>query len=98
MFIKHKDNLSQVQNILVDAGYAGEKFASPVSEILECSVEVVKRNKLHIFKVIPKSWVVERSFSWLDKCRRLWKNCERYLNTSIQMVALAFAVLIIKRL
>ena len=38
------------------------------------------------FKVIPKRWVVERSFAWLEKCRRLWKNCERKLNTSLHMV------------
>lgn len=98
MFIKYQDDLSQVQNILVDAGYTGNKFSNSVAEILGCSVEVVKRNELHVFKVIPKRWVVERSFSWLDKCRRLWKNCERYLNTSLQMVVLAFAVLLVKRL
>ena len=98
MLKKYQDDLSQVQNILVDAGYTGEKFANSVSEILGCNVEVVKRNELHVFKVIPKRWVVERSFSWLDKCRRLWKNCERYLNTSLQMVVIAFAVLLVKRL
>jgi hypothetical protein len=31
---------------------------------------------------MPKRWVVERSFAWLEKCRRLWKNCERKLETS----------------
>ena len=62
------------------------------------SVEVVKRNELHTFVVLPKRWVVERSFAWLEKCRRPWKNCERKLNTSLQMVVLAFAVLILKRL
>ena len=98
MLKKYNYNLSQVQNILVDAGYAGEKFANSVSEILGCTVEVVKRNEMHVFKVIPKRWVVERSFSWLDKCRRLWKNCERYLNTSLQMMVLAFSVLLVKRL
>ena len=35
----------------------------------------------------------DRSFAWLEKCRRLWKNCERKLNTSLQMVVLAFMVL-----
>ena len=45
------------------------------------------------FVVLPKRWVVERSFAWLEKCRRLWKNCERKLNTSLQMVVLAFTVL-----
>lgn len=98
MLIKHHDNLSQVQNILVDAGYAGEKFANSVSEILGCTVEVAKRSDVHSFKVIPKRWIVERSFSWLDKCRRLWKNCERYLHTSLQMIVLAFSVLLLKRL
>jgi transposase len=98
MFIKHHDNLSRVKNILVDAGYTGAKFANSTSEILGCNVEVVKRSKLHTFEVIPRRWVVERSFSWLDKCRRLWKNCERYLETSLQMMVLAFAVLLVKRL
>ena len=76
MLKKHNDNLSQVQNILIDAGYAGEKFANLVYKILGCTVEVVKRSEMGIFKVIRKRWVVERSFSWLDKFRRLWKNCE----------------------
>ena len=49
MLKKHNDNLSQVQNILVDAGYAGEKFANSVSEILGCTVEVVKRSEMHTF-------------------------------------------------
>ncbi|UIP92888.1 transposase [Wolbachia endosymbiont of Anopheles demeilloni] len=48
---------------------------------------------------VAKRWVVERSsFAWLQKCRRLWKNCERKLNTSLQMVVLAFAALLLKRL
>ena len=60
-------------------------------------VQVAKRNELHTFAVIPKRWVVERSFSWLEKCRRLWKNCERRLNSSLQLVHLAFLVLLLKR-
>ncbi len=39
----------------------------------------------------------ERSFAWLEKCRRLWKNCERKLNTSLQFIHLAFLVLLLKR-
>ena len=76
----------------------GKPFATAVQSLLGASVEVVKRNELHTFVVLPKRWVVERSFGWLEKCRRLWKNCERKLNTSLQMVVLAFAVLILKRL
>lgn len=97
MFENAKDSLSMVENVLTDGGYTGEKFAVKISEIINATVEVVKRSELHKFVVLPKRWVVERSFSWLEKCRRLWKNCERKLNTSLQMVVLAFAVLILKR-
>ena len=97
MFDRRRAGLSQVQNVLVDGGYTGKPFATAVQGLLGASVEVVKRNELHTFVVLPKRWVVERSFAWLEKCRRLWKNCERKLNTSLQMVVLAFMVLILKR-
>lgn len=90
-------SLSTVQTVLADGGYTGEAFASEVQNILGARVQIAKRNELHMFTVIPQRWVVERSFSWLDKCRRLWKNCERKLNTSLQMVVLAFLTLLIKR-
>ena len=98
MFDRRRDGLSLVRNVLVDGGYTGKPFATAVQGLLGASVEVVKRNELHTFVVLPKRWVVERSFAWLEKCRRLWKNCERKLNTSLQMVVLAFMVLILKRL
>jgi transposase len=64
-----------------------------------CGAEVVKRNELHSFAVLPKRWVVERSFGWLDQARRLWKNCERKLHNSLQMPVLAFiTVIIIKKI
>ena len=97
MFDRSRATLNQVQKVLVDGGYSGEPFAAAVQKVLGASVEVVKRKELHTFVVLPRRWVVERSFGWLDKCRRLWKNCERELNTSLQMVVLAFAVLILKR-
>lgn len=60
-------------------------------------VEVVKWNEQHQFKVQPKRWIVERSFSWLEKHRRLWKNCERKLHTFLEMSVLAFTVPLLKR-
>ena len=98
MFDQPGADLRQVQKVLVDGGYTGKPFATAVQSLLGASVEVVKRNELHTFVVLPKRWVVERSFAWLQKCRRLWKNCERKLNTSLQMVVLAFTTLILKRL
>lgn len=95
--VLNKGSLSDVKNMLGDGGYAGETFSRSILEILGCKVEIAKRNELHTFKVIPQRWVVERSFAWLEKCRRLWKNCERKLNTSLNMVVLAFVALILKR-
>ncbi len=97
MFETAKNNLAEVQNVLADGGYRGEKFAEKVNELLSATVEVVKRNELHSFIVLPKRWIVERSFSWLEKCRRLWKNCERLMNTILHMVILAFVTLILRR-
>ena len=91
------EDLSRVRNVMADGGYSGKPFAGEVRNLLGASVEVVKRNELHTFVVLPKRWVVERSFVWLEKCRRFWKNCEGKLNTSLQMVVLAFAVLILRR-
>lgn len=78
-------SIGNVVNVLADGGYTGTKFALATYEIIGSSVEITKRNELHKFVVLPKRGVVERSFSWLEKYRRLWKNCERKLNTSLQM-------------
>ena len=94
-----KASLGKVQRVLADAGYVGEPFALGVREILgeAATVQIAKRSELHKFAVIPKRWVVERSFAWLEKNRRLWKNCERELNTSLQFIHLAFLALLLRR-
>jgi len=63
--------LSALQKIIVDGGYTGKNFSNAVKALCGADVEVVKRNRLHTFAVLPKRWIVERSFAWLDKCRRL---------------------------
>ncbi|KKW67564.1 transposase [Lampropedia cohaerens] len=92
--------LRQVQSLLCDSGYVGQPFTRGVCEVLgeHVTVQIAKRSELHTFKVMPKRWVVERSFAWLGKSRRLWKNCERLLNTSLQFIHLAFLALLLKRL
>jgi transposase len=94
-----RPSLGKVQSLLCDSGYTGEPFAEGVREILGklVTVQIAKRSELHTFAVIPKRWVVERSFAWLEKNRRLWKNCERKLNTSLQFIQLAFLALLLKR-
>jgi transposase len=87
------------QSVLADSGYVGEPFAQGVRETLDetVTVQIAKRSALHKFAVIPKRWVVERSFAWLEKNRRLWKNCERWLNTSLQFIHLAFLAILLRR-
>lgn len=89
--------LSAVSSLLVDGGYTGQPFADAVQRSLGATVQVAKRHELHTFAVLPQRWVVERSFAWLEKCRRLWKNTERLLNTSLQFVNLAFLALLLRR-
>lgn len=94
-----KPGLKQVRSLLCDSGYVGAPFAEGVRNLLgeEVTVQIAKRSELHTFKVMPKRWIVERSFAWLEKNRRLWKNCERKLNTSLQFIHLAFLTLLLKR-
>ena len=54
MFDENRSGLNQVQNVLVDGGYTGKPFATAVQSWLGAAVEVVKRNELHTFVVLPK--------------------------------------------
>lgn len=93
----HKDSLQNVEVVLVDGGYTGEPFSLAVNNLIGSRADVAKRSELHKFAAIPQRWVVERSFAWLEKCRRLWKNCEKYLNTNLQFINLAFLKLLLHR-
>jgi transposase len=91
-------DLTNVKKVLCDGGYSGANFSNSVTAIIpNAKVEVVKRNELHTFAVLPIRWIVERTFGWLDKCRRLWKNCERKLHITLQMHKLALVRLILNR-
>ncbi|MCL1913993.1 MAG: transposase, partial [Eubacteriaceae bacterium] len=75
----------------------GESFAHTIKGLVDAKVEVVKRNEAHMFIVLPKRWVVERSFGWADNCRRLWKVCERRLGTFCQMFVISFISVLLRR-
>jgi transposase len=90
-------NLAKVAKTLCDGGFTGEDFAIAVECIIGAEVEIAKRSELHKFAVIPKRWVVERTFGWLEHFRRLWKNCERLLHNSLQMTVFDFVALLLKR-
>ncbi len=86
-----------IKKIFVDGGYAGQ-FVEWVLGICKILVEVVKRNALHVFEVLPKRWIVERTFGWFTMYRRL---CRHYEHTEINaegMVYLASTRIMLKRL
>lgn len=68
----HPKNL---ELIWADSGYSGENFAQAVMVVCGAEVEVVKRIK-DGFEVLPRRWVVERTFGWLGRYRRLSKDYE----------------------
>ena len=61
-------------------------------------IEIVKRTELHTFKVLPRRWVVERTFGWLNRSRRLSRDYERQAQTGETMVYLALIRLMLNRL
>jgi transposase len=89
--------LSRCEKVLTDGGYTGEDFADSIHDLIGAEVEVVKRNELHKFVVLPKRWIVERTFGWLEDYRLLWKNCERKIHSTLQAVKMALLALILRR-
>lgn len=86
-----------VKRVVADGGYTEKNFAQVVQNIIGAEVVTAKQSDLRHGQVTPQRWVIERSFSWLDKCRHLWGNCERYLRTSRVMIVLAFIAILLRR-
>lgn len=70
---RHMETLDKVTNILCDGGYTGPLFAQSIKEVIDCSVEIIKRSELYKLVVLSKRWIVERTFAWLETYRRLWE-------------------------
>lgn len=87
----------RVRCIWADSGYAGE-LVECVRKLWRCALEVVKRTELHTFKILPRRWVVERTFGWLGRHRRLNRDYERQAKTGETMVYLAMIRLMLARL
>ena len=61
-------------------------------------IEIVKRTELHKFVVMPKRWIVERTFAWISRNRRLARDFERYASTVVAFVRLAMIRIMLRRL
>ena len=88
----------RLQLIWADGGYAG-KLIEWVAAFGSWVLEIVKRNTdVSGFSVLPKRWIVERTFGWLGRYRRLSKEYEERTDSSESMIYLAMINLMSKRL
>lgn len=82
-----------IEKICADGGYQGPKLRT----ITPRPLEIVKRNQTG-FKVLPKRWVVERTFAWISINRRLAKDFERFSATALAFIHFAMIKLMMRRL
>ena len=90
----------RLKKILADGGYRGETLADTVKKKLGCQLAVVLRpdESSKKFSVIPKRWIEERSFSWLENFRRVALDYEFYSESALAMLQLAFSAIMLNKL
>ncbi len=88
----------RLERVWADGGYAG-KLIVWVSSFCRWVLEIVKRNDdVKGFQLLPKRWVVERTFSWLSNYRRLSKHYEYWNETGEAMIQVAMIHIMLRRL
>lgn len=84
--------------VWADGGYAGRLIAW-VKEYCGLLLQIVKRtDDMRGFQVLPRRWVVERTFGWLGRCRRLSKDYEQNTKSSETMIYVAMIGVMVRRL
>lgn len=95
---KVKDRLPRLQLIWADGGYAGQ-LVTWVTDTYHWVLEIIKRPaEQKGFSVLPRRWVVERTFAWLGRYRRLSKDYEAQTETSEALIYAAMTHLMVRRL
>jgi putative transposase len=88
-----------IRKIWADCAYIGEELRDWVLEQFQCALTIVARQAgTRGFKVLPRRWVVERTFAWLVRSRRLSKDYERDPNSSAAQVYIASIRLLLRNL
>jgi transposase len=87
-----------IECVFADAGYQGPKAAAAIAKTGAWTLEIVKRNELHRFVVLPKRWVVERTLAWISRNRRLARDFERYARSATAFIRLAMIRIMLRRL
>ena len=86
--VKGQGRLPRVKIVFADGGYAGQ-LIQWVKDETDWTMEIVKRDELHTFKVLPKRWIVERTFGWLMFWRILNRHHERKHDTAETIMRIA---------
>ena len=89
-----------LKKLFADGGYQGPEFNRALARVLpHLKVEIVKRSD-HAkgFVVLPKRWIVERTFAWLNRCRRLAKDWENLNRKALAFLRLASIRLMLRKL
>ena len=79
-----------LRHIFADGGYAGDKLKGALAELGQWTIEIVRRcDTAKGFVLLPRRWVVERTFAWLNRCRRLAKDFEATIESAVAWVFIA---------
>ena len=92
---KSSHALETIEKIFADGGYSG-KLIAWVQEKYGVTLEIIKRNELHKFVVLPVRWVVERTNAWISKARRLAKDYEKSTLNQESMIYVRMIQLMLK--
>ncbi|RYE24396.1 MAG: IS4/IS5 family transposase [Sphingobacteriaceae bacterium] len=90
------ESWKNIVKIFADGGYRG-KLIERIKTTFNIEMEIIKRNELHTFKILPKRWIVEKTFSWIDAHRRNSKNYERLNDTGVAIVHLSSIRIMLNR-
>jgi putative transposase len=86
-----------IQTVFADGGYSG-KLIDWTRAMFGWLLMVVKRTEAHRFVVVPKRWIVERTFSWMNHSRRLSKDYEVTVKSAEAFVCISCIRLMLRRL
>jgi putative transposase len=96
ILLRHaKKTLESIEKIFADGGYAG-KLILWVRQTFGITLEIVKRNELHKFAVLPIRWIIERTNAWVSKARRLAKDYEKKTLNQESMIYVRMIQLMLK--
>lgn len=100
LFESLPDELHQhLQKVWADGGYRGPKLAEVVKGLGDWVLEIVKRDDdLSTFEVLPHRWIVERTFGWLTRWRRLAKDFEQLPQVSRTFLLIALSLVMLRKL